>query len=134
MAGITFEILGRVYSDQQGGFDELQRGYEAVREALRLMNEGINGHLDMRGVAKRLHLSYSYFRRIFKQQTGLSPHQYWMDLKIARARTLLSDLALSVKEVAFRTGFDSQQYFCRLFKDKLGCTPSDFRARRRGTK
>jgi AraC-like DNA-binding protein len=79
-------------------------------------------------------LSYSYFRRIFKQQTGLGPHQYWVDLKIARARTLLSDPALSVKEVAFRAGFDSQQYFCRLFKDKLRCTPGDFRARRRGVK
>ncbi|HZZ26892.1 MAG TPA: AraC family ligand binding domain-containing protein [Pirellulales bacterium] len=51
MAGITFEILGRVFSDQQGGFDELQRGSEAVREALRLMNESVNGHLDMRGIA-----------------------------------------------------------------------------------
>jgi AraC-like DNA-binding protein len=130
MAGITFEILGRVYSTQQGGLGEMQRGSKAVQEALRLMNESRNGHLDMRRIARELHLSYSYLRRMFKQQTGLSPHQYWMDLKIARARTLLSDPVVSVKEVAHRTGFDSQQYFCRLFKDKLGCTPGDFRARR----
>jgi AraC-like DNA-binding protein len=130
MAGIIFEILGTVYSDQQGGISNMQRGSEAVRTAMEWMIENRDGHLDMRDIAKRLRLSYSYFRRTFKQQTGMSPHQYWMDLKIARARTLLNDPTLSVKEVAFRAGFDSQQYFCRCLKEKLGYTPGEFRTRR----
>jgi AraC-like DNA-binding protein len=131
MAGIVFEMLGTVYSDQQGGISSMQRGSEAVRKAIQWMIENRNGHLEMRDLARRLRLSYSYFRRTFKQQTGMSPHQYWMDLKLSRARTLLNDPSLSIKEVAFRAGFDSQQYFSRLLKEKLGCTPGEFRARRK---
>jgi AraC-like DNA-binding protein len=134
MAGILFEILGTVYSGQQGGTGEVQRGSEAVRKAIQWMIESRNGHLEMQDIAQRLRLSYSYFRRTFKQQTGMSPHQYWMDLKISRARTLLNDPTLSVKEVAYRAGFDSQQYFSRLLKEKLGCTPGEYRDRRQKKK
>jgi AraC-like DNA-binding protein len=131
MAGITFEILGRLYSDQQGSSNENQRGDEGVRQAIRLMNENSSGRMSMHQIARQLRLSYSYFRRMFKQQSGMSPHQYWMDLKMARARSLLGDPSLSVKQVAFRAGFDSEQYFCRLFKQKHGYTPGEFRTRRR---
>ena len=130
MAGLLFEILATVYSDQQGGLGDTHRGSDAVRQAMRWMIGNHNGHMDMRDLADRLHLSYSYFRRTFKQQTGMSPHQYWMELKIARARTLLNDPTLSIKEVAFRAGFDSQQYFSRLLKERLGYSPGEFRARR----
>jgi AraC-like DNA-binding protein len=78
MAGIVFEILATVYSDQQGGLGDTHRGSDAVRQAMRWMIGNHNGNLDMRDLADRLHLSYSYFCRTFKQQTGMSHHQYWM--------------------------------------------------------
>jgi AraC-like DNA-binding protein len=47
---------------------------------------------------------------------------------VGRARTLLSETALSVKEIAFRSGFESEQYFCRLFRRKTGVSPGEWPA------
>jgi hypothetical protein len=59
----------------------------------------------------------------------MSPHQYQLQLRIGRARTLLSETTLAVKEIAFRSGFESEQYFCRLFKAKTGVSPGAWRRR-----
>jgi transcriptional regulator GlxA family with amidase domain len=78
-------------------------------------------------LARGLGVSYSWFRRTFAHHTGLSPHQYRLQLKVGRARTLLRETALTVKEVAFRCGFESEQYFCRLFRRKTGLAPGEWR-------
>ena len=78
-------------------------------------------------LAHRLGVSYTWFRRMFVHHTGLSPHQYRIQIKLGRARTLLSETALTVKEVAFRCGFESEHYFSRLFKRKTGVAPREWR-------
>lgn len=94
------------------------------------MNDRVRGDdLDLEKLADELNVSYTWFRRMFTQHTGLSPHQYRLQLRIARARTLLADTQLSVKEVAFRCGFESEQYFSRLFKQKTSLTATQWRAR-----
>jgi transcriptional regulator GlxA family with amidase domain len=64
---------------------------------------------------------------MFAHHTGLSPHQYRLQVRLGRARTLLSETALSVKEVAFRCGFESEHYFSRLFRRKTGVAPGRWR-------
>jgi AraC-like DNA-binding protein len=76
-------------------------------------------------------ISYSTFRRDFKRQTGLSPLQYHLLLKIEKAKELLINTELKAKEIAYKLGFDSDYYFCRLFKQKTGISPAQFRAQRR---
>ena len=78
-------------------------------------------------LAHHLGVSYTWFRRTFAHHTGLSPHQYRIQIKLGRARTLLTDTNLTVKEVAFRCGFESEHYFSRLFKRKTGVAPGEWR-------
>ena len=72
-------------------------------------------------------MGYSIYRKKFKEYTGISPAQYQINLRINKAKDLLITSNQSLKEIALNLGFDSSDYFFRLFKQKTGFTPSDFR-------
>jgi AraC-like DNA-binding protein len=76
-------------------------------------------------------VSYSWFRHTFTAHTGLGPHQYLLELRLVRARSLLAETDLSVKEIATQTGFEDEFYFSRLLRQKFGITPSQWRTRSR---
>ncbi|MCT4643670.1 MAG: helix-turn-helix transcriptional regulator, partial [Carboxylicivirga sp.] len=78
--------------------------------------------------ANKLNISYSLFRTEFKKYTGVSPGQYLLQLKIQMAKNLLSNSQLSVKEVSFKSGFESPYYFSRVFKKHTGHTPTEFKS------
>jgi AraC-like DNA-binding protein len=88
----------------------------------------------MKVLAQELKVSYSWFRHTFTAHTGLSPHQYLLELRLVRARSLLAETELSVKEIASQTGFEDELYFSRLFRQKLNLTPSQWRSRSRQPK
>ena len=60
--------------------------------------------------------------------TGLTPYQYFLQLRIHRAKELLQDPRLSVKEVSARMMFENQYYFSRLFRKKTGLSPTQWRS------
>ncbi len=78
-------------------------------------------------VASEIGVGYSKFRKLFKQATGVSPGQYFINLKIVRARDMLKIEDIPVKEIAYQMGFESDFYFNRLFKSKTGMTPGAFK-------
>jgi AraC-like DNA-binding protein len=126
-AGLTLYILALVYSAHQPALGGASNVAAALHEGMRQMADAGRDAVALPEMARRLGVSYTWFRRLFAQHTGLSPHQYRLQLKIGRARRLLSDTKLTIKEVAFRSGFESEQYFCRLFKRKTALTPSEWR-------
>ncbi|MCX6901654.1 MAG: helix-turn-helix domain-containing protein [Verrucomicrobia bacterium] len=77
-------------------------------------------------VANELHVSYSWFRKAFKKETGLSPKGYFLRLKLDCAKELLSQGDETISESAERLGFESASYFSIFFKSKTGLTPSQF--------
>jgi AraC-like DNA-binding protein len=95
----------------------------AAQARLFLEDHADRHDVDLAELARRLGLSYASFSTLFHQYTGLSPHQYWLNLKINRAKGLLEE-GRSVKETAFALGFESEFYFSRLFKKKTGAPPS----------
>ena len=64
---------------------------------------------------------------MFKKYTGVPPVQYHLDLKILRAKEMLLYTDKSIKEISFEMGFQSIYYFSRVFKNKLGISPSEIR-------
>ena len=127
LAGSTGHILSLLYSARQSGANNQSNVAIAIREAIRRMNARIEADLDLIKLAQELKVSYTWFRRSFLQHTGLSPHQYRLDLRIAKARNLLAETTLTIQQTAFQSGFESEQYFCRLFKKKTGLTPGQWR-------
>ena len=131
-AGATLYILSLLYSALQPGQEGRQDVTRAIHEAMRRMADPTQETPPLPELARRLGVSYTWFRRTFVHHTGLSPHQYRLQLRVGRARALLSETSLTVKEVAFRSGFESEHYFCRLFKRKTGVAPGVWRQRHSG--
>ncbi|SDT88370.1 transcriptional regulator, AraC family [Verrucomicrobium sp. GAS474] len=78
-------------------------------------------------VARKMGVSYSYFRREFKRQTGFSPKQYRMEIRHRRARNLLQNTALAVKEIAGQLGYSSPYHFTLDFRARAGMPPTRWR-------
>ncbi|MFZ2639667.1 MAG: AraC family transcriptional regulator [Verrucomicrobiia bacterium] len=127
LAGLTAHLLALLYSTAQASLAGDTRAVAAIDEAVRLMHGDPKARFDLPELARRLHVSYTWFRRTFAQQTGMGPHQYLLQLRIARARSLLAGSNWPVKEIAAQSGFESEYYFCRVFKKKTGLTPGAWR-------
>jgi len=73
----------------------------------------------------------SHFCRIFRKQTGVSPHQYVMKARLDRAQQMLTQTDMALSTIADFLGFTSQSHFTRAFRQSVGEPPSDFRKRAR---
>jgi AraC family transcriptional regulator len=68
-------------------------------------------------------LSQSQFGRAFKASTGVAPHRWQLNARIAKAQDLLLSSAMPLSEIALLTGFAEQTHFTRVFKRVVGASP-----------
>jgi AraC-like DNA-binding protein len=92
------------------------------------MEQNIYGKVDIRSITDKICVSPSQLYAIFKKYTAMTPHQYFIRLKIRRAEVMLEEGGMPVKYVADKLGFEDQYNFSRLFKQKTGLSPSKWRA------
>ena len=78
-------------------------------------------------LARECNISEVYFRKLFTKHFGISPKQFIIDLRIQRAKQMLAEGALSVSGISEKCGFSNPYHFCRLFKQRVGITPSEYR-------
>lgn len=81
-------------------------------------------------LAASLHMSYGHLARLYKKKTGRTIIGRMNELRLEKARRLLEDPSLLVKEAALRAGFPDLYYFSRTFKRKYGVSPRDYRKSR----
>ena len=77
-------------------------------------------------------MSYSKFRKIFKEYTGFAPSQYIQEVRINMAKELLTNTSRSIKEIAFELGYENKDYFFTAFRKVSGMTPAGYRKMTRG--
>ena len=82
--------------------------------------------LSIREVAERSFMSEVYFRKLFKEEFGISPQKYIIDLRIQNAAGLISTGYYSLKEVAYMSGYNDYKYFSVEFKKVMGISPSEY--------
>lgn len=99
---------------------------ELIEKVKCVFIENLYNNLDIESLAQSLSINYKSLREIFKNYTGMSPYQYFLQLKINKARELLSQGTYSVKEVSYKLAFQNPYYFSRLFKKKTGSAPSQW--------
>ena len=129
MAGIVNLLIGTMYSLERN--IELksrnQTHVDMINRARLIIRDSLESSLTIQKVAEDMGVSYSNFRKLFKEHTGLSPATYQQDLRLQRAKELLSTTNMSIKEIAYRLNFESPDYFSAKFKQKTGRKPSDLR-------
>ena len=100
-----------------------------VKKALGYFEEHATSQITRWQLAESVNVSEDYLTRIFRKELGISPWDYLNRYRIYLASELLRQEAMSVNEVASRTGFQDQAYFCRVFKKIKGVTPGKMRNR-----
>ena len=100
---------------------------EYVETARSIMMMHVDEGIEVEDIAAEIGMTYQRLLDLFRDYTGLTPYQYFLQLRIHRSKELLMDRSLSIKEVATRMNFDNQYYFSRLFRKKAGMSPSEWR-------
>ena len=130
MAGLVNHLIGKMYSLERNiELSRNQQQVDMIDKARWRIRESLESEITIQGIAEELGVSYSNFRKLFKEYTGLSPATYQQELRLLRAKELLSTTDLSIKEIAYRLNFESPDYFSAKFKAKLGVKPREVKAK-----
>lgn len=117
------------YSNVQWQMPSIKGGLAPYR--LKLLQQWIEQHLHLpltiADLAAQVELSEYHFAHMFKQSTGLSPHQYVLQQRLQQARALVLKGTMDLTQIALSCGFNSSSHFSTRFKQYYGCSPSQLR-------
>jgi two-component system response regulator YesN len=117
------EFIELVYSSQDA------RKVSQIRPAINYIDANYNKPISLADVAKASHLSISRLAHIFKEQMGITIIDYLTSVRIERAKQLLLATDQNCTEICFQVGYNNLSYFTRTFKELVGMTPRQFKAR-----
>lgn len=100
---------------------------QSIQWLIRYMETHYYDPLDLTALAKQVHLNPSYLVRTFKSEAGVTPMHYLNQLRLSAAVSYLANTEMGIQQIAESTGFNSLHYFSRLFKQKFGSSPSQWR-------
>lgn len=101
-------------------------GPAILKKTVHFIHENLSEDISITRLAGEVELSTAHFARMFKNSTGLSPHQYVLLCRINRSKQLLMDRKLTLAEIAAKTGFCDQSHFTRSFQKLVHTTPSSY--------
>ena len=127
ISGIVMHLLGYTYYRAKDNHYEDKSIVQKIDKARLLIRERIDTNISPESIAVSLNMTYSWFRRLFKQYTGLAPAQYVTQLRLQRAKELLSTTSKSVKEIALEMNYESIDYFSTQFRRQAKMTPTQYR-------
>jgi len=122
--------LARTYADKttqdyEGGLPGFR-----LRKVRNLMVTHLEDEFSLIRLAREAGMSEFHFSRAFKRTTGFTPSQYFINLRMERARRLLRETNRSVIEIGLDVGYTSPSHFTRIFRREVGISPSEYRRMR----
>jgi AraC-like DNA-binding protein len=103
-----------------------QKSSDPVDQAILFMQKNINKNLKISDLSTHVNLSESHLSKVFRNKTGSSPLDYFINLKMQEAIRLVTNQSLRIKEVAYRLGYNDPYYFTRIFTKHIGSSPASF--------
>jgi len=100
-----------------------------MRRVDEYVQSNLSARISLPALADVAQMSVFHFSRLFKARTGVTPHQYVLKLRIARAKSLLNDSSRTMADIAAQCGFAHQQHFADAFRRNAGVTPTAYRER-----
>ncbi len=128
MNSIMYEylfLLSSKFPNQQSPVNEKKSNH--VEDALKYIEDHYCDPITIQDIADHLNINRSYLHRIFKSFTGASIQSYLLDYRIRQACILLRTTGLSVRVVAHSVSYIDPLYFSRIFHQKMGVSPSEYR-------
>ena len=129
LAGIVMHMIGVINFTSRNESLSTDRLDQIVEQAKSIMQENVMQSIDLEALAAHLNVSYSWFRKIFRDYTGYPPAKYFMRLKLRHAQYLLSNTQMPIKDIASTLNFKSAEHFYTTFKRVMGNTPNAFRCK-----
>lgn len=101
--------------------------HDITKQAIAYIQDHYNEPITNEIIARELGYNPTYLGRIFKQNTGTSLHDYVIDLRMAAAADALKNSSLPISEICRLAGMDDIYHFSKLFKQKIGLSPTNYR-------
>ena len=130
-AQLLASYLAEQYTNVAAAPRPEQRGGLPIAR-LRKIEDHVRGHLaesiQIETLAALAELSPFHFARVFKQATGITPHQFVTRERMLRAQQLIRETARSLIDIALEVGYSSPSHFAQVFRREVGMAPTQFRA------
>ncbi len=98
-----------------------------IERAVAFINEHLAENISLEDTAQEVNVSPFYLSKLFKEEKNENYISYLTDQRMQKAQTLLRNPRASIKEVSAAVGYNDQNYFSRIFRNKFGMTPTEFR-------
>lgn len=98
-----------------------------ILKAVNYIKENYRKEIALEDISREVNISPHYFSKLFKEQVGENFIDYITSLRIQKAKELLAENRLSIKEICFDIGYTDPNYFSRLFKRVVGITPTEYK-------
>lgn len=121
-------MLALLFFNNHAFSPALQNGLRRIDASLVFLQQNIHQSLTLSEMAEHAQMSNSHFSRLFKEQTGYSPIDYFIHLKMQHACMMLTT-RMHVREIAQQLGYDDPYYFSHSFKKIVGLSPVKYRDR-----
>ncbi len=125
---LFFDLINQYAMENEDFQRTSKTGDPVIERALAYISEHLHKKMPLAEVGRVSGLSYVHFLRRFRAYTGLSPVEYVSALRLSKAKKLLADTNLKVKEIATLCGFENEYYFSNFFKKHSGMSPTLFRS------
>jgi AraC family transcriptional regulator len=121
--------LARNYTELTKDVQEYKGGLPGfkLRKITELMAAHLEEEFSLIRLAREADMSEFHFSRLFKRTTGLTPSQYFIHLRMEKARRLLRQTSKSVIEIGLDVGYSSPSHFAQIFRREVGIPPSEYR-------
>ena len=120
-------LLNLIFADAEIPVRRSGKNYAIISDAKRYIKSNYEKQITLKDIADSVHLSIIYFRSVFTESVGVSPHRYLIECRLENAKKLLWDTDIPICEVAEKCGFGCQQYLNKVFKKETGMTPVSYR-------
>lgn len=127
ISSIVLYILGTVYYKHRNETFNDSYAISKINEARAIMKQETGLSMSPEDIAQKIGVSYSWFRKMFKQYVDVSPALYQANMRLLRAKELLDNTELSITDITYRLGFDGISQFSTFFRKKTGIPPLQYR-------
>ncbi|NLY42615.1 MAG: AraC family transcriptional regulator [Clostridiaceae bacterium] len=124
---IVFQLIRDLQAHNGESTKKVSKDNKYINKAIQFMHEYYSSNISINDICNLIYLSPCHFKRVFKECTGQTPHQYLTQIRIEKAKELLRIKENSMEEIAKLCGFINPGHFSTVFKRNLHMSPTEYR-------